>query len=505
MNLVINSQFRPFTFDEMLKPLVQYKEAYDATEKEYANLADLTEEWRDAAMKESNPIAYDKFNRYSNDLEATVNDFSRGMNINNRRALLGLKRRYHEEIEPIAKASKKIDELAAEQRKMSASNPNLMFSRDFSSDVSIDQMMENPNLSYKAVDGNDLYKKGVAISQAMSSRIRTLSPDMKNQYWKIVEGYGEEVANKFLLDSGAIPELNKALEDLVSSSGATDNIKDRAFEFAKQGAIAGMISKTTYQRNVGYESPAAALERAIKSGSKPYRTDEYGNKYYYDAYRGETWTMTPEGKRENVQSTRTTSTNPTISDTEFDKLPPAPHSELQNDSNIRYNDKTKKYYMRKNGAIYEMTKTEIDNLAKERKNKADNNIIEYNKRTGSSPQSPVPVFIGTIDSSDETAESIYTGVSNDKDKKEKTDKFMKKWNDDEDSPAIYRYNELPDVLKKSLDKSIKAAGLSPEDIIVSIKGDRVIVNTRAISVANPQGITQSGESLENVIPKIKIR
>ena len=29
MQLVINSKFRPFSYDELIKPLVQYKEAYD--------------------------------------------------------------------------------------------------------------------------------------------------------------------------------------------------------------------------------------------------------------------------------------------------------------------------------------------------------------------------------------------------------------------------------------------------------------------------------------------
>ncbi len=263
MNLVINSQFRPFTYDEMIKPLVQYKEAYDKVEEDYSNLITQTEMWKDIANRENNPVAYEMYNRYSNDLAAITEDFSRGMNINNRRALLGMKRRYYEDIQPIANASKKIEELSAEQRKLAASNPNLMFDRDFSSEVSIDQMMENPNMSYRAIDGNDFYAKGAAITKAMSSRLNTMNPALRGQYWEIKKGFGEEAANQFLLDSNAIPELNEALNDLVSTADVPDNLKSRVFEYAKQGAISGMVGETSYQANRGYKSPADYAKRKL--------------------------------------------------------------------------------------------------------------------------------------------------------------------------------------------------------------------------------------------------
>lgn len=303
MNLVINSQFRPFTYDEMVKPLVQYKEAYDKVEQSYADLLEQTETWKSVAEREKNPRAFERFNKYSNDLESIVDDFSKGMNMNNRRALLGLKRRYHKEIEPIAKASKKIDELAAEQRKLAASNPNIMFDRDFSSEVSVDQMMENPNLSYRVIDGNDLYSKGAAISKAMSSRLHKVDPALRGQYWEIRKGFGEEAANKFLLDSGAIPELNKALEDLVGTTNAPDNLKGRAFEYARQGAISGMVSDVSYQSNRGYESPAEAAKRAdshelamMQMGKIPYREDPDGTKHYVNTAANTTWSVDKNNK-----------------------------------------------------------------------------------------------------------------------------------------------------------------------------------------------------------------
>jgi hypothetical protein len=45
------------------------------------------------------------YKAYSDELNNTLDSFSKGMNISNRSALLGLKRRYASEILPIAKAS----------------------------------------------------------------------------------------------------------------------------------------------------------------------------------------------------------------------------------------------------------------------------------------------------------------------------------------------------------------------------------------------------------------
>ena len=295
MSLVINSQFRPFTYDDMVKPLVQYKEAYDKVEQDYSTLSAQTEALKDIAERSRNPIAYEKHSRYLNDLNEVIKDFSKGMNISNRKALLDLKRRYYEDIEPIARASKKIEELSTEQRKLAASNPNLMFDRDFSSDVSIDQMMENPNLSYKTINGNDIYAKGAAIAKTLSSRINSISPTLQGQYWEIRKGYGEDEANRFLLNSGAIPELNKALEDLVDTVDAPDKLKDRVFEYARQGAISGMESNVSYQANRDYRDALEKEALETQMGKRPYITDSDGTKYYMNKAAGVLWSVDKNG------------------------------------------------------------------------------------------------------------------------------------------------------------------------------------------------------------------
>ena len=62
MNLVINSKFRPFTYDEMVKPLAQYKEAYDKVEQEYSNLAIQTEALKSMIDKDKDGDLYNLYN-----------------------------------------------------------------------------------------------------------------------------------------------------------------------------------------------------------------------------------------------------------------------------------------------------------------------------------------------------------------------------------------------------------------------------------------------------------
>lgn len=105
MNIVVNSRFNPFTYEQLIKPLEDYTKAYNEVEEQYANLAKQTETFRDVATRENSPEAYAMFNRYATDLENVTDDFSRGMTLANRKQLLGLKRRYAKEITPIARAS----------------------------------------------------------------------------------------------------------------------------------------------------------------------------------------------------------------------------------------------------------------------------------------------------------------------------------------------------------------------------------------------------------------
>lgn len=493
MNLVINSQFRPFTYDEMVKPLVQYKEVYDKLEQDYSDLAYQTEQWKNIADRENNPIAYGMYNKYATDLAAITEDFSKGMNVSNRRALLGMKRRYASDIEPIAKASKKIDELSAEQRKLSASNPNLMFDRDFSSEVSIDQMMENPNLSYRAIDGSDIYAKGAAISKAMSSRMHNISPALKGQYWEIRKGFGEDAANKFLLDSGAIPELNKALEDLVATTNAPDKLKSRVFEYAKQGAISGMVGDVSYQTNRAYESPADAAKRRdahmatmMQLGQIPYREDSDGTKYYGNMSFNTTWSVDKEG---NI----TEGTIPSRRASSKQDAPEQIKSRLVPDTgiggNVLYDPQhpDHKYEIDENGNPVRLSKEMLTAKGKS----SSVRINGYLNRNSSSPN-PSEVIMFSVDGKGNL--SRLTRENN-------LDDYNNMYNNINDrvvkDASEYFNGNLSSKAAKALKAELETKGLNLEDIeIVSdvnskgvFSNERILVRTKSNNSSNRANVS----------------
>jgi hypothetical protein len=172
MQLVIDSKFRPFSYDELIKPLMQYKEAYDKVEADYSNLAAQTEQWKDIANQTQSPEAYAMYSKYANDLNKVVDDFSKGMTLQNRSQLGTLRRRYASEIIPIAKAATRKRELEEEQRKLSLQDPTRLWQRR-ASDISLDDFIKNPSLDYgQSYSGQSLLAQSSAIAQNLAKGLQ---------------------------------------------------------------------------------------------------------------------------------------------------------------------------------------------------------------------------------------------------------------------------------------------------------------------------------------------
>lgn len=200
-NIAINSRFRPFSYDEMVKPLVQYKEAYDAAEKDFSTLAAQTEAWKDIATRDQNPIAYNMYKEYSDALNAAVDDFSRGMNIKNRSSLLGLKKGYASSIVPIQNAYNTRLKQMEEQMKGKASG--MVYASDAAS-TSLDEYIKNPSLQHEFADSNAGYKRVANAAAALSKQLS-----------KVGTGRIDSFTKTFLQEHGyKDTEVVKAIQDI---------------------------------------------------------------------------------------------------------------------------------------------------------------------------------------------------------------------------------------------------------------------------------------------------
>lgn len=194
MNIRITSKFRPFSFDELLKPMLIYKEAYDKAEEDYNSLAVQTEQWRDVANRTQSPKAYAIFHEYEDALNKAADDFSRGMTLQTGNQLLNLKRRYASDIMPIGKAAARKKELMEEQRKLELQDPR--FWQRNAADISIDELMENPDVTY----GNSYSKK------ALTSEAAAIAQNLSKGLIKYGKGMPvDEYTNTFIKHSGLQP------------------------------------------------------------------------------------------------------------------------------------------------------------------------------------------------------------------------------------------------------------------------------------------------------------
>lgn len=277
-SLVVNSKFQPFSFDRYLQPYQIYGQNYKEIEEQYTDLSTKAGIWDGLANKQTDPHTYKMYKTYANDLENQASQLaSEGLNAVSRKNMLNMRARYSKEIIPIERAYNQKSKLAEEQRKLRAANPSIMFDRDFSS-ISLDDLLDNPELSYTLVSGDDLYKKGKEAAISASSRMMNISPALQGQYWKIRQGYGADAANKFLLNQSNIPELKDAINRIVSQSGVTKENLSRAIDYTISGIMSGISYNESYQANRGYinlaERERLALAREQFEWSKDKWEDE---------------------------------------------------------------------------------------------------------------------------------------------------------------------------------------------------------------------------------------
>lgn len=264
------------SYDDMVKPLVAYKEAYDKQQAQY-----------DAILADANQLngldpssdAYRRYKEYSDSLGAALDDFSRGMTYKNSAALMGLKRGYVNDIVPINTAVKRKGELIAEQKKLKDSDPTREFDRD-AEDISIDELVSNPYANYgKGYSGALMAQQVGQIASAFKGeltpgKIQELGLPLKYiQYTR--EGYSpEQIWNAIMTDTDedgnqARAMLRGIVDNVLASNGATNLMGTPAYDRLWKTASYGLFN------SVG---GVTAKEYTDEAGLAAYRSNlDYNN------------------------------------------------------------------------------------------------------------------------------------------------------------------------------------------------------------------------------------
>lgn len=190
-NLVLNTKFNPFTYDEMIKPIEAATKAHQALEEEYGNYQQATGIWENRINQDVDPELYAIYRAYMDDLEGQVDQLSReGLSPLSRRQLLNMKSRFGQEILPIEQAYNRRQTLADKQDELLARDNTLRFERDMATTRLYD-FYKNPTLSYGRSYSGDLLRKQVqdmvrAYSKQITSTGKLEGVGLPFQYQRMI-------------------------------------------------------------------------------------------------------------------------------------------------------------------------------------------------------------------------------------------------------------------------------------------------------------------------------
>lgn len=260
-SLVVDSNFQPFSFERYIQPYQIYGQEYKAQEDALSELAIKSSIWKNLVNEQAERDTYEMYKKYSDDLAMQAEQLAReGLSPLSRQNMLNMKRRYSNEIVPIENAYNRRQALIDEQRKLNAADGTMMYDIDAST-LSLDDLIRNPQLTYKSLSG-DLLKKRVGdaaknLAQSMRKNERYWRSVLNNQYYETIMQSGfkpSEILNtlKALADKNPAVnnELTKIVEDVVNSSGVkswgSQDIIKKAYQYAGEG-LWEAVGKTDYQ------------------------------------------------------------------------------------------------------------------------------------------------------------------------------------------------------------------------------------------------------------------
>lgn len=269
-SLVINSQFKPFSYQEMLAPTLMATQAHQELENQYGELATKASVWEEMANEQTDPYAYKMYKTYANDLEEQAGQLAReGLNAASRRDMLNMRARYSKEITPIEQAYTARQKQAEEQQKALLQDPTLMLSRRAST-TSLDDYIRNPQLAYESYSGKLITAQAAsaasALAKEMQEKPRKWRSILGNSYYETMmqKGFSSQAVLQAIQDNpNAAPQLTRIVEDAINSSGVR-NWGDqatiaRAIDYAKQG-LWSAVGETQYQTLDNWRAKMAEQE-----------------------------------------------------------------------------------------------------------------------------------------------------------------------------------------------------------------------------------------------------
>lgn len=253
--ITTGSQFTPYTFDELLKPFLLYKEELDKQTKDFEDYDTNAEAI--GAFLDSNLDSdiYSTYTNYMDALNSAATDLSKqGLTPESKEKLSALKRSFNKDMLPIKAGIEARDKARQQWNELSAKDRTLMTSFNPNT-ASVSAFMNGKTPESINVSGKDLMQRAYNIAQVVSKN-NIQDPEfmkvMGGQYYQIKQEYGLDSPemDAFIRDNVVgVPEIDAMIQEVLSSSNVdklSAEDQDKAIKYALEGAFNGM------QRNISY-------------------------------------------------------------------------------------------------------------------------------------------------------------------------------------------------------------------------------------------------------------
>lgn len=275
-----STNFRPFSYNEMLAPLLAYTEAHHKVEEEYGKLNTDANAIGALADETDDPKTYAKYKAYENSLREQADALAQnGLTPSSRKSLLDLKGRYASEITPIQDAITRRRKLGDTQMEARLKDPTLMFQRDLttiSPESSLDRFLENSEYNYGDVYSGAMITKQVSdMASHLANQLRGTSSGRLDDYTKtFMQNYGLSVDEVLAaINNPESPKASKALSAIYDTALASvpQSIRDKYADDVRSYANQGFWSAIGQDRISTYEDYAArmGLKNSINGNNSP--------------------------------------------------------------------------------------------------------------------------------------------------------------------------------------------------------------------------------------------
>lgn len=258
-SLVVNSQFNPFTYQELLAPVQAMSNYHEKLMDEYDKLSSQADVLEAMGANDRDKGTYGRYKAYSDSLrKERDNLFANGLTFESRQRLSDLRRLYNTEIVPIQNAWQKREQEAQMQMKAqmdaAARGVNLYFSRD-AANTSLQDYIDNPNQTFQILNGQQITTEIANQFKGLASQIQS---DGKGNYflqgkklnpieYDLIRQRGmnwnqfQDFANN--PDDPRFANIRGIINNTLNAHGVgnfSPDVQNRAFYHAIQGVSAGV-------------------------------------------------------------------------------------------------------------------------------------------------------------------------------------------------------------------------------------------------------------------------